>query len=396
MTSILKHLGLRPVINATGPWTKMGNSTLSPRVAAAMAEAAGAYLPIEELQTAASEAIAAATGAEAGTATPGASAGITLAVAACIAGEDPARIKSLPHIEGPPDRVVMFRQHRGYYDFSVRATGARLRLVDAPEAEALDALSAALDSDVACVFYDCTGLPYKDQSGVPPLEAVVAVARRRGVGVVVDASMALSPAENLRSIVATGADAVVFTASKAMQGPAASGFVACSAALLRSMVLQHQDLDVLVETTGTADADNRFMGLGRSLKVGKEQIAGLLVALEEYQARDHDADRTTWRRALEMIEEALRDVDGISREWLISNEGRAPYLLIGFEGPLASVDSKDISAALLAGDPRVFVAAHHGNTLWLGAETLRAGEAEIVARRLREVIGPMQAGELPS
>lgn len=386
MSSELTNLGLRPIVNATGPWTRMGNSALGPRVIAAMNEAAQVYLPGADLQDVASRAIAAATGAEAGYATPGAAAGITLAVAACIAGEDPYRIKSLPHIAAPPNAVVMFRQHRGYYDFAVRATGAHLRLIDALGVDALDELSAAIDRDVACVFYDCTGLPYKDQSGVPDLDTVVQIAHRCDVRVVVDASMALPPATNLRAIVATGADAVVYTASKAMKGPSASGFVACGSDMVRSMALQHQDVDVLLETTGTTDPEDRFMGLGRSLKVGKEQIVGMIVALEEYLEHDHGNDQQAWRATLEIIEKAVPNVDGISRRWLISNEGRAPYLLIGFEGPVAHLKTQDVSEALLAGDPRIFVAAHHGNTLWVGAENLRPGEADIVACRLSEAI----------
>ena len=391
MTASVMDLGVRPVINATGPWTKMGNSALSPAVIAAMTEAAHHYLPFAELQDAAGRAIAAATGAEAGYATPGAAAALTLAVAACVTGEDPARIEALPQIPTPPYSVVMFQQHRGYYDVALRATGAHLTLVDAAAPDPLDRLSTAIDGAVACVFYDCTGLPYKDQSGVPPLEAVVAVAHRRGVRVVADGSMALPPADNLRALVATGADAVAFTASKAMQGPAASGFLACRRDLLHAIILQHQDLDVLAETTGAPDPYNRFMGLGRSLKIGKEQIAGMIAALDAYTRRDHAADQQRWRGTLERIESAIANIDGLARRWLVSNEGRAPYLLVGFEGPLAGVQATDVSAALLAGEPRVFVAAHHGNTLWLGAETLRDGEADVVARRLGETLAALGA-----
>lgn len=364
----------------------MGNSVLSEGVIAAMNDAARAYLPIGELQDTASRVIAEATGAEAGYATPGASAGITLAVAACIAGEDPARIKSLPHITAPPHTVVMFEQHRGYYDFAARATGAYLRLVDASASDPLEQLSSAIDSDVACVFYDCTGLPYKDQTGVPPLDDVVRVAQLGGVRVVADGSMALPPVKNLRAIIASGADAAVFTSSKAMQGPAASGFVACGKDMVRSMALQHQDVDVLAETTGTWDPQNRYMGLGRSLKVGKEQILGMLVALEEYQLRDHAGDQRAWRATLELIENAVAGIEGVSRRWLVSNEGRAPYLMIGFEGQLAKIRGEEVSDRLMAGIPRIFVAARHDNTLWVGAENLRNDEAEIVASRLREEI----------
>ncbi|MFP6742705.1 MAG: hypothetical protein VCD33_13955 [Alphaproteobacteria bacterium] len=110
----------------------------------------------------------------------------------------------------------------------------------------------------------------------------------------------------------------------------------------------------------------------------------MLVALEEYQRRDHGDDQTTWRAALETIESAISDIDGITRQWLISNEGRAPYLLIGLVGPLDGTRADNISERLMAGNTRVFIAAKSNNTLCLGAENLPADDVESVARRLRE------------
>ena len=175
-------------------------------------------------------------------------------------------------------------------------------------------MAATIDIDVACVFYECSGPPFKDQSGIPPLEDVVRVAHQAGVRLIADASMALPPAKNLRAILATGANAAVYTASKAMQGPAVRGFVAAGRGMVRSITLQHQDLNVVAETTGTPDPLNQYMGLGRSLKMGKEQIVGMLVALGEYQRRDHGNDQTRWRAALEGIENGIADIDGITRQ----------------------------------------------------------------------------------
>ena len=386
MTSFLAERGLRPVINGTGPWTRMGNAALTPRVVAAMAEAAAVYLSAAELQEAADRAVVAATGAEAGYATPGAAAAITLAVAACLAGEDPDRIQALPRIQAPPHTAVMFRQHRGFYDVAVRAAGAHLRTIDARAPNCLETLGAALDADAACFFYDVTMPPHKDQTGVPRLAAVIALAHERGVRVVVDGSLALPPVENLRALVALGADAVCFSGGKAIGGPSASGFIACRRAMVRSMALQHQDYNVFAATTGTSDPHNLFMGLGRGLKVGKEQIAGMIVALEDYARRDHSDEQRLWQAALETIERAVSDIDGVVRRWLVSDVGRAPHLLVSFEDPIAHVMPQTVSDALLAGAPRVFVGAHLGPALWLGAENLRDGEAEIVGRRLAEEI----------
>jgi len=395
----LERLGLVGVINATGPWTRMGNTAPGPAVLRAMEEMAGIYIPFVELQDAASRAIAEATGSEAGYATPGAAAAITLATAAFVAGEDAERMRALPRPEGPPHTVVLFRQHRTYYDVAIRAAGAVLRVVDAPAdasgARALDALAEAIDTDVAAVFYDATGLPYRDQTGVPDLEPVIARAHDRGVPVLVDASMALPPVENLRSFVAAGADAVAFSGGKAIGGPPASGFLACRRALLRSIALQHQDVDIHTELTGAPHPVSPFMGIGRGYKVGKEQVAGLLAALSDYALRDHDGERRLWHARLDMIEEAVRAIPGVTRRRIVSNEGRAPYLMLGFAGPLAALQTTEVSRHLLAGTPRVFVAAHRGNLLWVGPENLREGEAETVARRLVEVIAGFAADPAP-
>ena len=390
--SWLARLGIEPIINATGPWTRVGNVTPSAAVRAAMDEVSAVYVPFWELQAAADRAIVEATGAEAGYATPGAAAATTLAVAACIAGEDAERMRSLPQPEGPPHTVVLFRQHRSYYDVAIRAAGARLRLVDAACADPLAAMAAAIDGDVACVFYDATGLPYRDQSGIPDLAAVVAMAHGRGVRVVVDGSLALPPAANLRALVATGADAVSFSGGKAIGAPPASGFTACRRGMWRSIALQHQDVDIHAELTGRPHPEAPYMGIGRGFKVGKEQIAGLIAALHEYAQRDHEAERRRWLERLRTIEGRVADIPGVEARMLTSNEGRAPYLILGFAGPLAGLSAPDISRRLLEGRPRIFMAPRAGNVIWAGAENLRDGEEAVVADRLAAIIGGEAAG----
>ena len=390
--TVLDELGVRPVINATGYWTKVGNATPSQRVRDAMDAASSSFIPFAELQAIGSSLIARITGSEAGYVTPGGAAALTLGVAACIAGEDADRIKSLPAVSEPPHTVVLFQQHLGYYDFALRATGARLRTIDAFAANALEQLGAALTKDVACLFFDYTGLPYKDPAGIPDLPDVISVAHSKGVRVIVDASLALPPHTNLQAIVRMGADAVAFSGSKAIQGPPASGLLACRSDMIRSIALQHQDLNVWAEIKGAIDPQNLFMGIGRTMKIGKEQIVGLLVALEDYAQRDHDRDQTIWRNRLDVIEHSLADIPGVSLKRELSNEGRAPYLMLGFDGPLASLTTKEVSEQLLEGNPRVFMAPYRGNVLLIGPEGLRDDQPKVVARKLLEIIGKAKSG----
>jgi uncharacterized pyridoxal phosphate-dependent enzyme len=384
--SWLEKLGIHSVINATGPWTIMGNSALSPDVREAMDEMAQTFVPIDELQNAASRIISGITGSEGGYVTAGAASAITLSIAACVAKEDPERIWALPKIHNAPNTVVMFKQSRSYYDVAVRSVGVDLRIVDAFAEDAIDQLVAAIDSDVACVFHDYTGLPYRDRSGIPALSEVVEAAHRGGVPIIIDASMAVPPHTNLSDIVKTGADFVAFSGGKALQGPAASGFVACRSEFLRSIAIQHQDVDIWEEITGKVDNDKKFMGIGRSHKVGKEQIVGMLVALQAYSERDHAETLAFWESSLQLIENAIEDIAGVATRWEVAGDGRAPYLMVSFDGSQSALTPAAVSASLMKSAPRVFIAAHWNNAIWIGPETLQEGEASIVAEQLRAAI----------
>jgi D-glucosaminate-6-phosphate ammonia-lyase len=373
------EFGIRTVINATGPWTVVGNSAPAPRVLQAMEEMAGAFVPIAELQSVSSAAIAAATGAEVGYVTPGAASAVTLSVAALAAGLDVGRLRALPQLDAP-NTVVLMAQHRGFYDIALRAVGARLRNFDGRGRGAVTALEQCLGDDVVCVFYDATAFPFRDPSGLLTLQEVVAIAHRHGVRVVVDASLALPPPGNLRALVATGADAVCFSGGKAIQGPSASGFVACRADMIRSIGLQHQDVNIAAALTGIVDENDLFMGIGRGFKVGKEQIAGLLVALEDYARRDHGADCAAWERRLGAIETALSGAPGVRCVRPRSGGEPTPYLHLHFAREGAA---EQVSTYLLAGTPRVFVAAARENVLWVGAECMSDKDAELVGAVLR-------------
>ncbi|HEY7907966.1 MAG TPA: hypothetical protein VIC60_03790, partial [Thermomicrobiales bacterium] len=126
MSGIYERLGIRPLINARGTHTRLGGSIMAPEVLAAMQEAAGAYILLDELQARASEVIARATGAEAGMATGGAEAGLLLATAGILAGTDPIKIERLPDTSGMKNEEIIHRAHRNGYDHALRAAGARV------------------------------------------------------------------------------------------------------------------------------------------------------------------------------------------------------------------------------------------------------------------------------
>ena len=250
MINIYAQLGVRTRINGAGLLTRLGGSLMPPAVLEAMAEAAGSFVDIAELQAAASAVIAECTGAEAGYVTSGAAAALTLGTAACLTGLDSVRMDRLPDTEGMRRDVVMCRAHRTGYDHAIRAAGARIREVGLNDRTAGAGvrgvepweLEAAMTPEVVAVAYTVT------PSREPPLREVVAVAHRHGVPVIVDAAAALPPVDNLRRFVAEGADLVAFSGGKAIRGPQSTGILCGRRDLIAAAALQQLDMDVTPET----------------------------------------------------------------------------------------------------------------------------------------------------
>jgi len=230
--NVYERLGIRTIVNASGPSTRLSGGIMRPEVAAAMAEASQWCVDLAEVQGRASEILAEATGAEAGYVTAGASAALMLASAACLAGFDPAKMNRLPDTTGMANEVVVARSQRNMYDRAVAQAGARLVEVGIPDrfsgAGVRDAQSweyeAAINDKTAAILWVA-----QDHSE-PSLPEIVTLARRHKLPVIVDAAGQLPPAENLKRFVAEGADLVAFSGGKAIGGPQASGFLAGGAA----------------------------------------------------------------------------------------------------------------------------------------------------------------------
>src|SRR5262245_13747587 len=237
--NVYERLGIRPIINAKGPATRLSGGMMAPEVTAAMAEAAQACVDIAELQGRASAIIAGITGAEAGYVTSGAAAGMRLGTAACVAGLDPGRMSRLPDTAGMKNEVVMVRSQRNAYDHAVRAAGVKIVEVGLPDryagAGVRDAdpweIADAINERTAAVFY------VADRQARPTLRDVVKTAHDRGVPVLVDAAAQLPPARNLRRFIEDGADLVAFSGGKAIGGPQGSGILCGKRDLIMSAAL---------------------------------------------------------------------------------------------------------------------------------------------------------------
>lgn len=385
MSDVYARLGVRRCINAAGTLTRLGGSLMAPEVLDAMRDAARSSVDIGELQTAASRIIAAATGAEAGLVTSGASAALTLAAAACIAGYDIARMARLPDTRDMPNEIVMPRTHRNAYDHALRAagavivdighndrgTGAGVRGIEAWEIEAaLGPRSAAL----------CFVATLETRHDLP---LVAETCRRRGVPLIVDAAAQLPPASNLTAFVAAGADLVVFSGGKAIGGPQSTGILAGKRDLVASALLQQLDMDVVPERWAAPDFVDRAKvpspphhGIGRGFKVGKEEIVGLLVALERFAATDDLARLRAMEARLQAVADGLRGVD---------------TRIVPGKVPTLEVSATDASAALArlaAHEPPVYVGERKADAgvIIVDLQAVRPEDDEALIAALRQAL----------
>jgi D-glucosaminate-6-phosphate ammonia-lyase len=372
MSGIYERLGIRPLINARGTHTRLGGSIMAPEVLAAMQEAAGAYILLDELQARASEVIARATGAEAGMVTGGAEAGLLLATAGILAGTDPIKIERLPDTTGMKNEAIIHRAHRNGYDHALRAAGAKVVEVGYGHGTIPYQLEAAFTEQTALVEYLAS--PWASR-GALPLAQTCAIAHKHGVPVLVDAAAMLPPAENLTRFIAEGADLVTFSGGKGLRGPQSSGILAGRADLIRAAL-----------ANGSPNHS-----VGRAAKAAKEDIVGLIVALERYLALDHAAELARWEAQAEYMLERFDGLPGVEARTLYDGrEHITPRVELRFT-PTSGIDAHDLVLAMEQGDTRVYLFEPNGpsavpNSVIINTHTMQPGDEKIIAEVLRPAI----------
>ena len=362
---IYERLGVRRIINAAGPVTRLGGNRLAPEVAAAMAEAAQSHVQIDELQERASAILADATGAEAGLITSGAEAGLLLGTAACLAGFDPRRMDDLPFVHDGRNEVVVQRGHRNAYDHAIRAAGAvfvEVGYLGAPGAGCHYAwqIEAAITERTVAV-----ACPIMDTPGTVPLPEVAEVAhtarpagdRGRGGGAAAPREPQPLHRRGRRSGGVLGwqgdrrAAGLGAAARPARPDRVGAAPDARHGRLPRGLAgwprLSGERAGYQARRT-TASAD--------SCKVGKEQAVGLLVALERYLAHDEAAELAAQSARVYRLAEALDGLRGVRCNLTVDPEpaaSRRPRS--GSTSELLGMSAFDVIEALETGDPTVFV-----------------------------------------
>lgn len=399
--SVYDDLGLNPIINASGSVTRLGGAPMPDAVLDAFRNAAQDTVPLEQLQAAASKRIAQATGCEAGLVTSGSAGALTLGAAAILTRYDLGRMEQLPHCDGFPHEFIVAREQRSGYDHAVRASGARLVEVGFNEIVANAGVrrteawefEAAIGPNTAGVFYSWW------PTSSPQLEHVVEIAHRHDLPVLVDAAGELPPKGNLTALPATKADLIAFSGGKAIRGPQSTGILCGRRDLIAAAALQMLDMDDHPELWNPPPEfiDKRQLeglprhGIGRGLKVSKEEIAALLTALELFQSGGYDDQTVAFRTGLEQIAGELTGA-AARCDILDKEDGESlPILRIHVDEAALGRTALEVCRRLRAGSPPIYV-GHVGlyeGRLVIHPLCFRQDQTAILARRLREELtGP--------
>jgi L-seryl-tRNA(Ser) seleniumtransferase len=338
---------------------------MPPQVIQAFCDAASEWVPLEQLQAAASRKIAEATATEAGLVTGGAAAALTLGTAAILAGEDLGRIERLPHCDGFPNEMIIAREQRCGYDHAILAAGARFVEVGFNEIVSNAGVRRTeLWEYEAAIGPNTAGIAYRHAAdSQPDLKSLVELAHSRGLPVIVDAAGELPPRDNLKAIPATGADLVAFSGGKAIRGPQSTGILCGSRKLISSAALQMLDMDDHLELWDPpAELIDRTRlngiprhGLGRGFKVGKEEIAALLVALDLFASGAYDEDLPRLRSQLDTIVETLKNARCECAIKEPASADRWALLEITVDEAAIGRDAFEVCRRLRGGSPPIYV-----------------------------------------
>jgi len=370
---IYERLGVKTYINAYGTLTTLTGTLMLPEVKRAMEEASQNFVRIHDLQAKVGKRLAELTGAEAAFVSAGASASLCLATCAVTTGGDPEKIDQLPHLDGPiamKSEIIIQKIHRGSYDHAFRMAG--VRLVEVETEEEMRSASGPKTAALAMV------MSHNSLGHKVSLEQMIAIAHEADLPLILDAAAELPPVENLSKFVGMGADLVAFSGGKNLRGPQCSG-----------MLLGKKEL---IEAAYANSAPHNHFA--RIAKVGKEEIVGLLRAVELYvNERDHKAERKEHHAMLERVRNRLEGLPTVVTEYATNDDySHTPRLTVQWDEGALGLTLEDVMTELRDGEPGIVATnMERYRPAWKGVGifpyNLQPGEEIIVADRLREILG---------
>ncbi|WNN53721.1 DgaE family pyridoxal phosphate-dependent ammonia lyase [Hafnia alvei] len=365
--NIYQRLGLKRVINACGKMTILGVSAVSPEVMAARAEAAGAFVEIDALVDRTGELVSTHTGAQDSYITSCASAGIAIAVAAVITRGEPDRVAMMPDSAGMANEILILRGHNIDYGApitsAIRLGGGRIVEVGQSNLAARWQLEKAVSERTAALLF--VKSHHSVQKGMLTLEDFVAVAKQFQLPLIVDAAAE----EDLRQYVARGADMVIYSGAKAFNAPT-SGFITGGSEWIRCCKAQHH-------------------GIARAMKIGKENMVGLVKALELYG--EGIANMTPEK--LTSTVEAISALRGFSAEIEQDEAGREIWRVqVRVHPDILGIDARQVEAMLRTGDIAIYTRRYflHQGVFSIDPRTLDHHDLTTIVERLAQIAGEQE------
>lgn len=365
-TTAFATLGCRPIINASGKMTALGASTVTDGVAETLRAAAQDFVDIDELMRAAGGVIAEATGADDGCPTTGAASAIVLGVAAAVTRGELSLLEAVPVLpDSVPSEVVIQKGHAVHFGAAItqliRLGGGTPVEVGHANYVEREHLEQAIGAKTAGILY--VKSHHAVQKGMQPLETLRDVAHERGLPLLVDAAAE----EDLRTYVARGADLVMYSGAKALNGPT-SGFL-CG----------REDL--------VSAARRQYQGVGRPMKVGKEAILGLCQALREYAPEELGA--SAMKDQMERLVTQLAELPGLTGRVTQDEAGRAIYRATLVVDPeIAGMDAVELATRLREGEPAIYTRDHWANTgtIAIDPRPLQEDDLDLIVGRMHEIL----------
>jgi L-seryl-tRNA(Ser) seleniumtransferase len=358
--NILKELGIRTFINAAGTYTAMTASLMHDEVVETIKQSAKQFAMLDEVQDKVGEKIAELCHAEAATVTAGCWSALVLGTAGVLTGMDMKKVAQLPNVTGMKAEVIVQKGHNIGYVHALTNTGAII-----VEIETAQELEKAINEKTAMMWFLNSYAPM----GKIQHEEWVSIAKKHKIPTMIDMAADVPPVSNLWKYNELGFDLVCVSGGKAMRGPQSAGILMGKKELIAAARLS---------------APPRGGNIGRGMKVNKEEVLGMYVALEKYINQDHDAEWKMWESKIDTIAKSVDSIEGVKIEISVPPiANHTPLLFISWDESKVKTSNKDLMLKLRNGSPSIEVMAN-GTGINITVFMLQEGEEKIVAKRIRE------------
>ena len=357
-----KELGLRTFINAAGTYTSMTGCLMPKEVSDAIVYGTSDYVNLDDLQDKVGERIAELVECEYATVTSGCFGAMSIAMAGVLCGNDASKVKQLPNTEGWANEVIIQEGHQIGYSQALTNVGAKIITVKTAKE-----MKAAISDKTAMLWY----LNANTENGEVKWEEFLAIAKKYNIPTMIDCAADVPPVENLFRFTKMGFDMVTFSGGKGLSGPQSAGLLLGKRKYVEAARMH---------------TPPRGETIGRGMKVNKEEVLGMLVALELYLGKDHDAEWKMWEYQIQLISDAALSVNGVETEIHVPpHANHVPSLRISWNEKKVKISPPDFRKELMEGHPSIQTVGGSdsvGITTWM----MQPGQERIVAKRVKEIL----------